>query len=146
MKKILLCLLVLVSISTITSCKKEGCTDPDSIKYDADAKTDNGTCEYEGKVVFWYSEATALKLIVKGATTLTYYVDGQVVGSSATAVYWTGAPNCDQTGSITVKKALGSVKNKSYTYSIKDQREHEYWKGVSNYTANTCLKLQLTYQ
>ena len=145
MKKVLLSVLFLASISTFTSCKKEGCTDPDSINYSADAKTDNGTCEYEGKVVFWYSEATALKLIVKGATTLTYYVDGQVVGSSATAVYWTGAPNCDQTGSITVKKALGSVKNKSYSYSIKDQTEQEMWSGSSNYTANTCTKRQLTY-
>ena len=146
MKKILLCLLVLVSISTITSCKKEGCTDPDSINYSADAKTDNGTCEYEGKVVFWYSEATRDSLTANGAISLTYYVDGQIVGSSAANLGWTGAPNCDQTGSITVKKALGSVKNKSYAYSIKDQRGFEYWKGVSNYTANTCLKLQLTYQ
>jgi hypothetical protein len=145
MKKVLLSVLFLASISTITSCKKEGCTDPDSINYDADAKKDNGTCEYEGKVVFWYNGATADSLIANDAISLTYYVDGQVVGSSAASVYWTGAPNCDQSGSVTVKKALGSVKNKSYTYSIKDQSGFEFWSGVTNYTANTCLKLQLTY-
>ena len=145
MKKVLLSVLFLASISTITSCRKEGCTDPDSINYSADAKKDNGTCEYEGKEVFWYNEATADSLLANGAISLTYYVDGQVVGSSAASVYWTAAPNCDQSGSVTVKKALGSVKNKSYSYSIKDQRGFEFWSGVSNYTANTCTKRQLTY-
>lgn len=29
-------------------CKKKGCTDPDSISYDADAKEDDGSCEYGG--------------------------------------------------------------------------------------------------
>jgi hypothetical protein len=38
--------LVLASVSLFTSCKKKGCTDPDSINYNADAKKDDGSCKY----------------------------------------------------------------------------------------------------
>jgi hypothetical protein len=147
MKKVKMLLFGLVLISTITfvGCSKEGCTDPDSINYNADAKKDDGSCQYEGKEVFWYSQATSDALLADGATALTYYVDGQVVGSSAASVYWTGAPDCDQSGSISVKKSLGSDKTKTYTYSVKDQTGFEYWSGVTNYTANTCVATQLTW-
>jgi len=135
--------LLILSATVFTSCKKEGCTDSDSINYDADAKTDDASCQYEGRVVFWYNQAVADFLIADGATALTYYVDGVVVGSSAASVYWTGAPDCGQNGSMTVTKALGNVKNKSYTYSVKDQTGFEYYTNVINFEANTCVALQL---
>ena len=143
--KMLLCGLVLFSTTTFVGCKKEGCTDPDSINYDAEAKKDDASCQYEGERLFWYKQATADSLIAEGATALKYYVDGSLVGSSAASVYWTGAPNCGQSGSVTVTKALGNVKNKSYTYSIKDQTGFEHWTGVSNYEANTCTTVELDF-
>lgn len=60
----------------------------------SEVKKDDASCQYESKEVFWYNQTTADSLIADGATALTYYVDGQVVGSSAAFVYWTGAPNC----------------------------------------------------
>ena len=36
-----------VAGTTMTSCKKEGCTDSLATNYDPDAKKDNGTCVYE---------------------------------------------------------------------------------------------------
>lgn len=142
---ILTILLLIAGTTLFSGCKKEGCTDPDSKTYNADAKKDNGTCSYEGRVVFWFGQSASLGLQNDGATTLTYYVDGQVVGSSATSVYWTGSPDCGQNGSITITKDLGSVKNKSYTYSVKDQTGFEYWSGVLNFTANTCSAVELTW-
>jgi hypothetical protein len=99
----------------------------------------------EGSIVFWYSEATATGLQTDGATTLTYYVDGQVVGSGATTVFWTGAPDCGQNGSVTVTKNLGNASNLSFTYSIQDQTGFEYFTGVANFTENTCTTIEMTY-
>jgi hypothetical protein len=46
MKKVLLFLGVTLALTTVASCRKEGCTDPDSINYNADAKKDDGSCQY----------------------------------------------------------------------------------------------------
>jgi hypothetical protein len=143
--KILTIGLLITGSTFFSSCKKEGCTDPDSKTYDAKAKKDNFTCLYEGSVILWYGQSASTGLQDDGATTLTYYVDGEIVGSSATSVYWTSSPDCGQNASITVTKDLGSVKNKSYTYSVKDQTGYEYWKGVLNFTANTCLANELSW-
>ena len=141
-------LAMLIGSMTIltTSCAKEkGCTDPDSINYNADAEEDDGSCEYVGRVVFWYNEATADSLLEDGAISLTYYVDGTLVGSSAASVYWTGAPECGQEGSVTITKNLGNAKNKTFTYSVKDQDDFEYWSGTVDFKANTCIATELTW-
>lgn len=131
--------------AVMSSCKKEGCIDVNAVNYDADAKKDNGTCTYEGSVVMWYGESTATNLVNDGATSLKYYVDGQLVGSSSADVYWTAAPECGQTSSVTIEKDLGIAKNKSYDYYVEDQTGWKYWEGTLNFTANTCLALELNF-
>lgn len=137
--------LLIIGTTIFTSCGKKGCTDPDAENYCENCKKEDNTCTFKGQIVFWYNQATADSLLNDGATALTYYVDGAVAGSSAASVYWTGAPNCDQSGSVTVSKDLGTVKNKSYSYSVKDQTGFEYWSGTANFTANTCTATQLTW-
>ena len=127
------------------SCKKEGCTDIDATNYSSEAKKDNGSCTFEGRHVIWYGESTANSLELDGATTLTYYVDGQIAGSGAANIFWTGAPDCGQDGSITITKSLGGVKTQSYSYSVVDQTGWEYWSGILNFNANTCTSLELTW-
>lgn len=143
--KILFAALTIASMALISSCKKEGCTDPTSLNYSEKAKKDNGTCQYSGEVVFWYDQATSEALIDYWSTSLTFYVDGQIVGSTATNVYWTSAPECGANASITAHKDLGNAKNKSYSYRVVDDLGEEIWSGVINCTANTCLKQQLTW-
>jgi hypothetical protein len=42
-------LMLLLGVATVaTSCRKEGCTDPEATNYNADAKKDDGSCEYQG--------------------------------------------------------------------------------------------------
>lgn len=43
-------LLVLFGALALTSCKKEGCTDPNAVNYDEHAKKDNGSCNYDNPV------------------------------------------------------------------------------------------------
>ena len=53
MKTILSMILGLTLIFGVTSCKKEkyGCTDPLSLNYDADATTDDGSCQYAPYII-----------------------------------------------------------------------------------------------
>jgi len=138
-----LILLIACFTLTLTSCKKEGCTDLDATNYSSSAKTNDGSCSFEGDVVLWFGESTSNFLINDDAEVLTYYVDGQVVGSGATSIFWTGEPECGQNSSITITKNLGNAKNMSYTYSVVDQTGFEYYAGVLNFTANTCSKVEL---
>jgi hypothetical protein len=143
--KIILPSVLIAFLTIISSCKKEGCIDKNGTNYSSEAKKDDGTCKYEGRAVLWYGQTTSTELQNDGATSLTFYVDGQVVGSTSTDVYWTSGPECGQNGSITITKDLGNAKNKSYTYSVKDQDDFEYWSGVLNFTANTCEGTELTW-
>ncbi len=146
MKKKLSQLLILsMVVGGIWSCKKEGCIDQDATNFNADAKKDDGTCTYEGKAVFWYNQAVADSLLSYGTSSLSYYVDGQVVGSSAANVYWTAAPDCGADASVTVTKSLGSVKTQSYSYKVVDETGFEWWSGNLNFNANTCQSIELVW-
>lgn len=131
----------------VTSCAKEkitGCTDVYATNYNSVAETDNGSCQFEGKLVFWYGKSTAEALSKQGSTSLKYYVDGILIGSSAASVYFTGAPACDQSSTVSVKKSLGSVKSKSFPYVIKDQDEDIIWSGNASLDASqSCFLLEL---
>tara|TARA_B110000459_G_scaffold176153_1_gene200025 strand:- start:157 stop:639 length:483 start_codon:yes stop_codon:yes gene_type:complete len=146
--KLRLAILAIGTMSIMfTSCGEDeifGCTDPIADNYDELADMTDGSCQYSGEIVFWYNQATAQALILDNATALTYYVDGEIVGSSAASVYWTGAPNCGQAASVTVKRDLGNAKNLSYSYSVIDDTGWEYWHGIANFTTNTCVDIQLS--
>lgn len=151
MKKVIslfICLSLMGVLAVTDSCKKDkirGCMDQDSDKYDPKAEQDDGSCEFEGYVVFWYDQTASTGLAADGATSLTFFLDDQVVGSSATSVYWTASPSCFANGSITVTEDLGNVKTLTYTLSVVDQTGFEYWNAEVNVETNTCHQFQLLW-
>jgi hypothetical protein len=127
------------------SCIYEGCTDPDGMNYDPKATIDDGSCTYEGSVVFWYGATTADGLYDAGIPSLTYLVDGVIEGSSASAIFWNGAPNCGQNGSVTINKYLGKNKSQLSNFSVRDDYNREIWGGEIFFQANTCIKFELKW-
>ena len=138
------CMSFITVLTSTNSCKKDnkirGCTDRDSYTYSATAQEDDGSCLYEGQVVFWYDQDASAGLVADGATALTFYLGSQIIGSSAASVYWITAPSCGDNGSITATEDLGKVKTHAYTFSVQDQTGYEYWGGIVNIDANTCIK------
>jgi hypothetical protein len=141
----LILLTVTVSIATVftASCAKRGCTDPEAINYSEEAEKDDGSCSYEGAMVFYYDEETATQLLNDGAITMTYYVDGEEIGSSDAAIYWTEPPDCGQDGSVSVVKSWGNDRTKTYSFSAQDQTGWEFWGNTMTFHANTCVTMQL---
>jgi hypothetical protein len=141
-------MLMMSGVIVMDSCKKDkvrGCTDPDSINYDALAEKNDGSCQYEGYAVIWYNQSASEGLVKDGASALTFYLNGEVVGSSAATVYWTSAPDCGANGSVSVTQSLGRNKTGSFNLTVKDQTNFEYWNTTLNMEANTCLALELQW-
>ncbi|MCG8577738.1 MAG: hypothetical protein MI810_22850 [Flavobacteriales bacterium] len=145
MKTFKLTLFALLVGTALASCKKEGCTDSDATNYDEKAKTDDATCTYEGSAVFWYGEATATALDASGTSNLKYYVNAELIGSSAADVFWTGAPDCGQDGSITFNYDMGLQKTISFSYWITNNVGLELWSGDLVLEANTCKTIELVF-
>lgn len=131
------------AVVLLSGCAVEGCTDLDAVNYESDATQNDGSCNYEGRVVFWYGQAVS-EAKSPVATSYTYYVDGEVVGSQAVSTFWTGAPDCGQNASITVTKDMGGSKIYPATYEVVDDAGYTIWSGIVNFEANTCTAYELT--
>ena len=142
-KNLLLRILILSSL-LLPACKREGCTDSAAENYDAKAKKNDNTCRYEGSAVIWYGEEYSASLALTGSTSLRFFVDEQLVGSSDANVYFTGAPDCGQNGSITVTRDLGGVKGKTYPYKVENQLGTIIESGIINFVGGDCVKVELS--
>ena len=84
------------------SWAKEGRTNPDAENYNSSATKSDGSCTFQGRVVFWYDEANSDSLYYFGSDFLIYTVNGEVVGTQDMNTYCTVAPDYGQSVSITL--------------------------------------------
>lgn len=96
-----------------------------------------------GDVVFWYTESTAQSLQYGGVSSLTIYVDNEVIGTYSTNLYAAKIPECGSQGSVSVSKDLDKNKSKSFTYTVRDNFNNILWDGSINIESETCLNIEL---
>ena len=124
-----------------TACKKEkikGCKVSYATNYKSTAEEDDGSCEYESKIIFWQNQSTANSWVSSGVTALKFYVDGQFIGSCAATEYNGSAPSCSGNGQASVTKNMGLSNTRSYSFSVKDQNNSEWYSGNISVDGNSC--------
>ncbi len=136
---------LLISLSFFSSCKKRGCTDPESLTYNPEAQKDDGTCQYQGQVVIWYGLHTSQHLWANGATKLWIFVDGYSVATTPVTNYWTDSVPCGDPGSITVTVDLGNQKLRYVPLMVMDQTGWKCFIDDMPVTANSCLIWELMW-
>lgn len=132
--KILSITTILFIAIAISSCTKtEGCKDITATNYDANADEDDGNCTYEAKVTFWFDQDTKDGFAAAGITSLDYYFDGNLVGSSGTDVYFSSQPAC-LAGILSISVDLGSNSTKTFVGDIRDQDDQSIFSTPKNIT------------
>jgi hypothetical protein len=138
--------LTALTLTSLNSCKKEGCTDSIAQNYNADADKDDGSCTYSASVSFWYNGTTSANLQLDDISSLTFYVDNQVIGSYASSVFYPSAPACGQSSVVSKTLDLGKSKTKTANYMVKDDFGDEVWSGSITFDASVeCTTYELTY-
>jgi len=128
MKKILFATAILTSLIS-TSCKKKGCIDSLASNYDEKAKKDDGTCTFEGSVVFWIGETESISLVSSGVAELNVYVDNVKVGDQGSNIYHSSNPGCGAPTVVTKSVDLGTAKTKVVSYKIIDEDSTTHYSG-----------------
>lgn len=140
----LLFLASLLSLSFLTSCRKTGCTDDDSISFNKDIKTDNSLCKYEGSLVFWYNKEVADFLSENNVEELNFYINDEIFGNMSSRAFRNSDPDCnDYKNAVKTTKNLGEQKAVEYEISIQSTDSIEIWRTFITINANTCSTLQL---
>jgi hypothetical protein len=71
--------LIFTVIILLASCRKEGCTDPNSLNYEPKAKEYSAICEYEMTLIFWYNFDSWNALLDNDIERIMYYVDDELI-------------------------------------------------------------------
>lgn len=99
--------------------------------FDTKAKKDDGSCEYEGKVMFWTDCAPCCQIEVR--------VDDKFIGN--TTFFYPdepAAPNCVATGCVTTTLPVGS-----YSWSGEETCQNILLSGAFTITNNGCSVVYL---
>ncbi len=140
---------IIVAILIISSCKKDkvkGCMDSVATNYNSSATEDDGSCKYQGSLVFWYNTALADTFNVRGVDSLIYLINNVKAGINVISTGWASASGCGQSGAFTIAEQLGSVKSQSYSFSVYDKSGYFTWSGQITITASpSCTPFQLLY-
>ena len=130
----------MLALLMFSQCAKDpirGCLDPKSTNYCSSCDTDDGSCMYEGYVVFYPNQAAAQFLVNDGATVLRYYINGFLVGSDVAGTYFDSEPSCTTTDATTATIFMTGTSAVANIRVI-DQTDFEYFTSTQTIYANDC--------
>lgn len=138
--------LMIIGAVSLSSCKKEGCTDGDATNFDSEADEDDGSCKFEGKVVTWWKQNVSTAAQAADVNTIRIYIDGSLVKERPANTYFSSAPSCETSSAYPFTIDLGSNKSKSISYVgqivYANGNVYDQWKGTTTVNGNTCLQLE----
>ena len=127
----------------LVSCNKKGCTDSAATNYVEEATKDDGSCTYEGTVTFWYDQQTSISLEQSGVTELNFYVGSVLAKTHPVDTYWTIAPNCNDSNTISRTKNLGASKNTTIPWEVEDQSGNTLYSGNWEAVGGQCTLIEI---
>ncbi len=96
-----------------------------------------------GKVTFWYGQGVALLANSVGVTSFTFYLNNEVIGSSAADVYSVNTPDCGNGGAVTKSVDLEGDDSATLNYKIVDEDGDTWWEGTVKIEDGGCVNQQL---
>jgi hypothetical protein len=142
MKKTILFICLGLIMTTFNSCKKEGCTDIKAGNYSAKAKTNDGSCQYSEKLIFW-QDINAAQSWAGVAVLLKIYVDGTYLGSFSASEYFNATPDCSSNGQLNKTIDFGYSTNKIVNITVLDETGYEWYNENITMNAGSCTTYQI---
>ena len=99
--------------------------------------------ETSGKVTFWYGEGVAQDAIFYGINSFTYYLDGEIIGSSSATVYSVSQPACGEGGAVSKDVDLDKEDSKTLPYKIVDEDGDIWAEGTVKVEDGGCINVQM---
>jgi hypothetical protein len=143
MKKLVAILCVLM---TLSSCKKEGCTDAFAVNYSSEAEKDDSSCIFEGRVVFWFTASTATDLVNASVPNVDFVVNGITEGNISMTESSVVEPGCTSGEGFLAYVDLTDSENQTLPYVIyKGGTNDIIQSGNVAVFANQCRAVELSY-
>ena len=134
--KRLLSYVFVAAVFTLSSCKKEGCTDLDATNFELDANSDDGSCTYQAQSFVGTYNVTGIKVDQTfGDTTLQNY-QLIITHSGLTTI---SISNLGNTSNV----IAATIKNSQLSIPLQDKNVVESWSG-SGVLSGTTINLQYT--
>ncbi len=127
------------AVLLLVSCKREGCTDSQAINYSEKAKKNDGSCQYESTIAFWFDESVSDFYQSFDITEFRFFVEDQLVGSADINDFLISAPTCGDEGTVTYTRSLNLSKNAHFDWQITDQEDDPIQYGEWYATGNGCV-------
>lgn len=129
----------------LSSCKKEGCTNPSADNFDVKAEINDESCKYTTNLVFWFDETQSQQFQANGVEKINFTLSDEPLGSTNTDQFWEESPKCDSPGALKYSKELTKSNTAPVYYKVLDEEGEELLKGMTELTTDSCrvIKLEL---